>query len=155
MSAPDPPLAAAPEPRMTGAVSSARDHLEMLALLAFFRALGAAPLPRRLAWMDRLAAHLPSLTSALPDGRAMQLAGRCSRLVPGALCLHRVLAAKTWLARRGRSADLVLGVRPGVVEADGHAWLERDGVPLEAVDEASFAFVVRERTMRVTMAGQR
>jgi hypothetical protein len=140
---------------MTGAVSSARDHLEMLALLAFFRALGASPLPHRLAWLDRLAAHLPAAASLLPDARAMQLAGRCSRLVPGAVCLHRVFAAKTWLARRGRSAELVLGLRVGVSEADGHAWLERDGVPLEAVDEARFALVLREAALRASTAGRR
>jgi hypothetical protein len=139
-----------------GAAGRTRDHLEMLALLAFFRAIGDAPLPRRLAWLDRLAARLP-LTGlhAQLDERAMQLAGRCSRLVPGTLCLHRVLAAKTWLARRGRSSQLVLGLRPGTAEESGHAWLERDGVPLEAVDEASFALVLREPALRASAAAGR
>jgi hypothetical protein len=140
---------------MTGAVASARDHLEMLVLLAFFRGVGDAPLPRRLGWTDRLVARLPATSSALPDSRAMQLAGRCSRLVPGTLCLHRVLAAKTWLARRGRSAELVLGLRPGVPDADGHAWLERDRVPLEPVDEARFALVLREAALRASTGGRR
>jgi hypothetical protein len=69
--------------------------------------------------------------------------------------LHRVLAAKTWLARRGRSAQLVLGLRSGVAEPDGDAWLERDGVPLEPVDEASFALVLREAALRASASAGR
>jgi hypothetical protein len=139
---------------MTEAVSSAREHLEMLGLLAFFRALGAAPLSVRLAWVDRLALFLPRSSDEDAAGaRAMQLAGRCSRLVPGALRLHRALAAKAWLERRGHAPDFVLGLPAGGAEADGHAWLELDGVPLERVDEPSFAFVLREPALRA--AGRR
>lgn len=141
---------------MKRALASAVEHAEMLGLLAFFRALGAAPLPRRLAWVDRLAVLLPAAgDAAVPDVWAMRLAGRCSLLVPGSLCLHRVLAAKTWLGRRGRTPQLVLGMRAGVAEADGHAWLEVDGVPLEAVDEASFTLVLREAALRASASAAR
>lgn len=51
------------------------------------------------------------------------LAARASRLVPGAACLHRALASRVWLARRGVQAQIVVGFRKrGVIE--GHAWLE-------------------------------
>lgn len=51
------------------------------------------------------------------------LAHRASRLVPGARCLHRALAARVWLARRGVDAQVVVGFRKrGAIE--GHAWLE-------------------------------
>ncbi|MFP4600464.1 MAG: lasso peptide biosynthesis B2 protein [Persicimonas sp.] len=51
------------------------------------------------------------------------LAHRASRLVPGARCLHRALACRVWLARRGIDATIVVGFRKrGALE--GHAWLE-------------------------------
>ncbi|MFW5967482.1 MAG: lasso peptide biosynthesis B2 protein [Persicimonas sp.] len=53
------------------------------------------------------------------------LAHRASRLVPGAECLHRALACRVWLARRGIDAEIVVGFRKrGAIE--GHAWLEVD-----------------------------
>jgi hypothetical protein len=51
------------------------------------------------------------------------LANRASRLVPGAKCMHRALAGRVWLARRGIAAQIVVGFRKrGTIE--GHAWLE-------------------------------
>jgi hypothetical protein len=51
------------------------------------------------------------------------LAHRASRLIPGARCLHRALAGRVWLARRGVDAQIVVGFRKrGAIE--GHAWLE-------------------------------
>lgn len=53
------------------------------------------------------------------------LAARASKLVPGAECLHRALACRVWLARRGVDAEIVVGLRKrGAIE--GHAWLEVD-----------------------------
>ena len=54
---------------------------------------------------------------------AVLLAARASRLIPGAECLHRALAGRVWLARRGVDAQIVVGFRKrGVIQ--GHAWLE-------------------------------
>jgi hypothetical protein len=54
---------------------------------------------------------------------AQLLAHRASRLVPGAKCMHRALAGRVWLARRGIEAQIVVGFRKrGAIE--GHAWLE-------------------------------
>src|SRR5690554_3400663 len=51
------------------------------------------------------------------------LAHRASRVVPGARCMHRALAGRVWLARRGIASKIVVGFRKrGVLE--GHAWLE-------------------------------
>jgi hypothetical protein len=67
------------------------------------------------------ASRRPSLEEAEPAAR------RASRLVPGARCLHRALAARVWLARRGVCSSLVVGFREnGGLE--GHAWLEVGGV---------------------------
>lgn len=51
------------------------------------------------------------------------LAHRASRFIPGARCMHRALAGRVWLARRGIASEIVVGFRKrGVIE--GHAWLE-------------------------------
>ncbi|MBA2665058.1 MAG: lasso peptide biosynthesis B2 protein [Bradymonadaceae bacterium] len=51
------------------------------------------------------------------------LANRASRLVPGTSCMHRAVAARLWLARRGIAGRIVIGFRKrGWLE--GHAWLE-------------------------------
>lgn len=86
------------------------------------------PLPQRLAARMPAAATPPldegRLARAL--GRAHQLAGRSERLLPSTRCLHRALAARAWLLRRGIShASVVLGVRHTASGAlTGHAWIE-------------------------------
>lgn len=56
-------------------------------------------------------------------GRGKILASRASKLVPGSACMHRALATRLWLARRGVDSQIVIGFRKrGAIE--GHAWLE-------------------------------
>lgn len=56
-------------------------------------------------------------------GRGKILASRASRVVPGSACMHRALATRLWLARRGVDSQIVIGFRKrGAIE--GHAWLE-------------------------------
>ncbi len=56
-------------------------------------------------------------------GRGKILAGRASKLVPGSACMHRAIATRLWLARRGVDSQIVIGFRKrGAIE--GHAWLE-------------------------------
>jgi hypothetical protein len=61
-----------------------------------------------------------------------------SRYVPLARnCLTRALVARFMLARRGRPADLRIGVakdRTGLLTA--HAWLEADGAPIFGATES-------------------
>jgi hypothetical protein len=47
-------------------------------------------------------------------------------LLPDGKCLLRSIVLVALLARRGRAATLVLGVRPGETFA-AHAWVEVDG----------------------------
>lgn len=47
-----------------------------------------------------------------------------------ALCLARSITLWFLLRRRGIESDVVIGVRPGGAPLDAHAWVERDGVPL-------------------------
>ncbi len=55
--------------------------------------------------------------------RGKVLAARASKLVPGSECMHRALATRLWLARRGVDSQIVVGFRKrGAIE--GHAWLE-------------------------------
>ena len=48
---------------------------------------------------------------------------RASRFVPGATCIHRAVAARRMLKRRGVDARVVIGLRGGD-ELAGHAWVE-------------------------------
>jgi hypothetical protein len=58
--------------------------------------------------------------------RARFLAERISRWIPGTRCLHRALASRVWLARRGVESEVVVGFRKGG-GLEGHAWLEAQG----------------------------
>lgn len=115
------------------------DYVEMGVYLLFFR--GAAwtmPIKRLVRVAAALAERLPPAVAAPPRERspaiARRAARRVSRLVPGATCLHRALASRVWLARRGVSTELVVGFRKeGAIE--GHAWLQLD----EATGETLFA----------------
>ena len=49
---------------------------------------------------------------------------RTSRLVPGVTCIHRALSAQRMMARRGFSAKVVIGLRRGPQQVEGHAWIE-------------------------------
>jgi hypothetical protein len=46
-------------------------------------------------------------------------------------CLRRALVVQWLLGRRGVKTDLRFGVRRGAGALNAHAWLEREGVPLE------------------------
>jgi hypothetical protein len=61
---------------------------------------------------------------------AVRAIGRASRLVPGASCLVRAVAARALLADAGIRAQVCIGVQPRDRRVPGsfaHAWLERDG----------------------------
>jgi hypothetical protein len=51
------------------------------------------------------------------------------------------------LRRRGVDSAVVIGVRPGGRPLDAHAWVERDGTPLNELPEvvATFARLDRGR----------
>lgn len=56
-------------------------------------------------------------------------------------CLRRSLVLMQLLARRGISAELVIGTRTGP-DFLAHAWIEHDGVPVLAPGDESFGRLV-------------
>jgi len=107
------------------------EHAEMGILVMVFRAASwTTSIKRLVRFAAALAERLPSTFGEVDRraaiGAAERAAERASRLVPGARCLHRALASRVWLARRGVRSGLVVGFRrDGALE--GHAWLELEG----------------------------
>lgn len=123
------------QPREVGAVRGVAQHAEMAGWLGLFHALAWTRGTQRLVERaSRLADRFGDRSAATPDlqkndrlaERARLLSERVSRLIPGTRCLHRALASRVWLARRGVAAEVVIGVRKGGA-IEGHAWLEVDG----------------------------
>lgn len=104
-------------------------HIEMGGLLAAARAAAALrPIGDLVRWASGLAERWGRPTDHGADvevsvALAQTSARRMSRLLPGTTCLHRALAARIWLSRRGIDADIVVGFRKGA-GLEGHAWLE-------------------------------
>lgn len=104
-------------------VAIARILGELFSIEELLRLVGdAARLAQRFPVCSRRASP-PAESVAEATELSELLAHRASRLVPGARCMHRALAGRVWLARRGIAAEIVVGFRKrGVLE--GHAWLE-------------------------------
>ena len=83
------------------------------------------------------ARRLPA--AAVSDERLARAVRRTLRTLPAdSRCLMQSLVLTRLLARRGRSASLVIGVSPaGTFTA--HAWVEREGVPLLPTHEDEFS----------------
>lgn len=126
------------------------DHVEMAIYVTGFRGLSLlrpiGDLVRTAnRWAERIDGEPGKGSVEESVGLAKRAAGRASRLVPGAACLHRALAARVWLARRGIEAEIVVGFRKeGALE--GHAWLEVASPtgPIEVFDEPSYRESFRE-----------
>jgi hypothetical protein len=67
---------------------------------------------------------------AIKPARIVWLTGLACRLVPGAHCLTRSMAAQVFLSSHGYPTVLQIGVRKEGGGLDAHAWLEHDGSPL-------------------------
>jgi hypothetical protein len=68
----------------------------------------------------------------------VELAARHSPWPAG--CLTRSLLLARLLRRRGVATDLRVGVRRSPDALEAHAWLERDGVPINDVPEVALQF---------------
>ncbi|MBP8120122.1 MAG: lasso peptide biosynthesis B2 protein [Accumulibacter sp.] len=115
---------------------SAREQKVLLASLAllplFWLGLRLAGLRRFQAWLDRspVAQRTPlTHTEAAALGVAVN---RAAKHVFGPVtCLTRSLVLRWWLLRRyGTTSDLCIGVRLEQGEFAAHAWVEKDGIPL-------------------------
>ena len=78
-------------------------------------------------------------TAAVSDERLARAVRRTLKTLPAdSRCLMQSLVLTRLLARRGRTASLVIGVSPaGTFTA--HAWVEREGVPLLPTHEDEFS----------------
>jgi hypothetical protein len=74
-------------------------------------------------------ARTGSAENASPE-RIVRLVAAASRLVPGARCLTRAVAAQLLLARQGNLVELRIGVRKQGDRLEAHAWLENQGAPI-------------------------
>ena len=103
--------------------------------------LPGRPLPDVLARLrggaeQRAEVTLDDQVSGIRLGRAVSKA--LAPLPFDSRCLVRSLVLTRMLARRGITAQLVIGVEPGP-DFSAHAWVEADGVPLLPVDATRFA----------------
>jgi hypothetical protein len=64
-----------------------------------------------------------------------------ARLPVDTACLPRSVALWSLLRRQGVASQIVIGVRPGGAPLDAHAWVERNGQPINETPErvATFA----------------
>ncbi len=127
-------------------------HVEMGAYLVAFRAMATLrPIGELVRTAARLADRFERDVGRDPSeyvGLAKTAARRASRLVPGATCLHRALASRVWLARRGISSEIVVGFRrEGGLE--GHAWLEvfGSGEPIAVFEQSGYRESFREHAV--------
>jgi hypothetical protein len=81
----------------------------------------------------------PRPVAAISDERLARAVRRTLRTLPAdSRCLMQSLVLTRLLARRGRSAVLVIGVSPaGTFTA--HAWVETEGLPLLPTHEREFS----------------
>jgi hypothetical protein len=114
---------------------SAREQKALLTsvvLLPFFSlGLRLAGLQRFQAWLDRspIARRAPlSQAEAAALGVAVNRAA--NHVLGSATCLTRSLLLRWLLRRYGTPSDLRIGVRFEEGELAAHAWVEKDGIPL-------------------------
>ena len=62
--------------------------------------------------------------------RLVRMTEAAARRVPGSACLTRSLTLVRMLSVRGIESELKIGVRADAGAVEGHAWVERDGRPI-------------------------
>lgn len=115
--------------------------MTMLLLPLFWFGLRFFGLSRFQAWLDRFPlAQRPSLnyTEAAELGLAVNRAA--SRVLGAASCLTRSLFLRWLLRFYGTTSDLRIGVRFENGEFAAHAWVEKDGVPVNDQPEVVAGF---------------
>ena len=113
----------------------AREQKVLLASLAllplFWLGLRLAGLRRFQAWLDRSpVAQRTPLSQAEAAALGVAVNRAANHVLGPATCLTRSLLLRWLLRRYGTSSDLRIGVR---LEGGGllaHAWVEKDGIPL-------------------------
>jgi len=134
----------------------AREQKVLLASLAllplFWLGLRLAGLQRFQAWLDRssIARRAPL---SQPEAAALGVAvNRAANHVLGlATCLTRSLLLRWLLRRYGTASDLRIGVRFEQGKLAAHAWVERDGIPLNERPEVVARFAAFDQPVTPEM----
>ncbi len=113
----------------------AREQKVLLASLAllplFWLGLRLAGLRRFQAWLDRSpVAQRTPLTQAEAAALGVAVNRAANHVLGPATCLTRSLLLRWLLCRYGTTSDLRIGVRLEGNELAAHAWVEKDGVPI-------------------------
>ena len=105
--------------------------VSLVLLPLFWLGLRLAGLQRFQAWLDR-SPIAPRAPLSQPEAAALGVAvNRAANHVLGpATCLTRSLLLRWLLRRYGTPSDLRIGVRFEEGELAAHAWVEKDGIPL-------------------------
>jgi hypothetical protein len=124
---------------------TAREQKVLLASLAllplFWLGLWLAGFQRCQAWLDRspIARRAPlSQSEAAELGVAVNRAA--NHVLGPASCLTRSLLLRWLLRRYGTTSDLRIGVRFEQGKLAAHAWVEKDGIPVNDRPEAVACF---------------
>jgi hypothetical protein len=126
--------------------------VSLVLLPLFWLGLRLAGLQRFQAWLDRspIAPHAPL---SQPEAGALGAAvNRAANHVFGpATCLTRSLLLRWLLRRYGTPSDLRIGVRfeEGVLVA--HAWVEKDGIPVNDSPEVVARFAAFDQPVAPAM----
>ena len=126
--------------------------VSLVLLPLFWLGLRLAGLQRFQAWLDRspIAPHAPlSQPEAVALGAAVNRAA--NHVFGPATCLTRSLLLRWLLRRYGMTSDLRIGVRfeEGVLAA--HAWVEKDGIPVNDSPEVVARFAAFEQPVAPEM----
>ena len=120
--------------------------LASLALLPlFWLGLRLAGLRRFQAWLDRSpVAQRTSLTQAEAAALGVAVNRAANHVFGPVTCLTRSLLLRWLLRRYGTTSDLCIGVRLEQGEFAAHAWVEKDGIPLNDRPEFAARYAIFE-----------
>ena len=102
----------------------------------FWLGLRLAGLQRCLAWLDRSpVAQRTSLSQPEAAALGVAVTGAANHILGPANCLTRSLLLRWLLRRFGTASDLRIGVRLEEGKLAAHAWVEKDGIPVNDSSE--------------------
>jgi hypothetical protein len=112
-----------------------REQIVLLGSLAllpvFWLALRLAGLQRFQGWLDRVpVAQREPLSHAEAAALGVAVNRAANHVFGPVTCLTRSLLLHWLLRRYGTTSDLCIGVRLEQGEFSAHAWVEKDGIPL-------------------------
>jgi hypothetical protein len=120
----------------------------MLLLPLFWLGLRVFGLSRFKAWLDRFpVAQRPPLSHIEAAALGLAVNRVANRVLGGASCLIRSLLLRWLLRFYGTTSDLRIGVRCENGEFAAHAWVEKDGVPVNDPPEGVAGFAAFDQAV--------